>query len=314
MTELIRGGEADWQRVMEIRHLKDRMIRKCQRIAQPGQQTAAADVAFRTVYAPPDFRLKEMERYLKGQEPRLKISSKAPHGSGNHSGHHHRHRAEHSPPPQPSFTPESQPSPEPHRRSTLVPPGEFTPDVFPNPHGPTDFETPTPLINDPPFPEPDPAVAFPVEEPYLERGPTPPLKEHDEYTPRELPFETPHETPINSLLEPPLNSYDENQYVDQRTFSPDPIPVPFRTSRSLDTLHEHPDEHPFLTDEGTPIPIGAEPLVQPPQRPLSRRRSSLKRQNSSSRLSASGGVAFAMDYTRTDIVAREVEMAGTIFS
>lgn len=281
-AELARGSEAQWQRVMEIRHLKDRMIRKCQRIAQPGQQMQAADVTFRTVYAPPDFRLKEMERYLKGQEPRPKTSSKGGHG---HS--HHRHQAEHSPPPQASFSPESPPSPEPPRHSSIArshSPIPFS-EAFPNPHE-----------HAPEFPEPEPAVAFP------ERPPTPPMKEPvaDIAT-----YTTMHDSPLS-------NGYEENQYMDERTFSPDPIPVPFRASRALDTLHEHPEEHAILTDEGTPLPLDAEPLVQPPQRPIVRRRSSLKRSNSSNRLSASGGVAFAMDFSRTEMVAREVEIAGQI--
>lgn len=186
--------------------------------------------------------------------------------------------------------------------------------MFPNPHEEDVFHT---LPHDPPFPEPEPAQQFPEAEPYFERGPTPPLKEPVINIASYSPLETPLETPSNPPLDPPLDGhldipYEANQYTEQRTYSPDPIPVPFRTSRALDTLHEHPDEHALLTDDGTPRPLDAEPLVQPPQRPLSRRRSSLKRQNSSSRLSASGGVAFAMDYSRTEMVAREVEIAGTL--
>lgn len=132
-----------------------------------------------------------------------------------------------------------------------------------------------------------------------------PVPDVSTYTPLQ---DTPLDTPLNAPLDVP---YEGNQYADERTFSPAPIPVPFRTSRALDTLHEHPLEHALLTDEGTPLPLDAEPLVQPPQRTLVRRRSSLKRKDSSGRLSASGGVAFAMDYSRTEMVAREVEIAGT---
>lgn len=48
------------------------MIRKCQRISRLATPAVAsgASAAFRIVHAPPDFRLKEMERWLRDQEPR----------------------------------------------------------------------------------------------------------------------------------------------------------------------------------------------------------------------------------------------------
>jgi hypothetical protein len=67
-SELARGRTADWDRVLHIRHLKDRMIRKCQRLSRMTNSPGAVPAAFRIVHAPPDFRLKEMERWLRDQE------------------------------------------------------------------------------------------------------------------------------------------------------------------------------------------------------------------------------------------------------
>ena len=67
-SELARGRAADWDRVLHIRHLKDRMIRKCQRLSRMTNSPGTIPAAFRIVHAPPDFRLKEMERWLRDQE------------------------------------------------------------------------------------------------------------------------------------------------------------------------------------------------------------------------------------------------------
>lgn len=66
--ELGKKAQVDWTRVLEIRHLKDRMIRKSQRLSNAteirrvgrGQQ-----FKFQSVVAPPEFRLKEMERWIR---------------------------------------------------------------------------------------------------------------------------------------------------------------------------------------------------------------------------------------------------------
>ena len=76
ISELERGRRADWDRIVAIRHLKDRMIRKCQRLSRM-THTGTIPAAFRIVHAPPDFRLKEMERWLRDQEPRGKSSKEA---------------------------------------------------------------------------------------------------------------------------------------------------------------------------------------------------------------------------------------------
>lgn len=67
-SELAKGRTADWDRVLHIRHLKDRMIRKCQRLSRMTNTPGTVPNAFRIVHAPPDFRLKEMERWLRDQE------------------------------------------------------------------------------------------------------------------------------------------------------------------------------------------------------------------------------------------------------
>ena len=76
-SELGRGRGADWDRIVHIRHLKDRMIRKCQRLSRMTHSPGNVPAAFRIVHAPPDFRLKEMERWLRDQEPRGKSSKEA---------------------------------------------------------------------------------------------------------------------------------------------------------------------------------------------------------------------------------------------
>ncbi|TFK57127.1 hypothetical protein OE88DRAFT_1640884 [Heliocybe sulcata] len=62
-TELAKGKTANWELIMRMRHLKDRMIRKCMRLARvaPPKQS----VTFKTLHAPPDFRLKELEKWFR---------------------------------------------------------------------------------------------------------------------------------------------------------------------------------------------------------------------------------------------------------
>ncbi|KAI6162157.1 hypothetical protein EDD17DRAFT_1819415 [Pisolithus thermaeus] len=69
LNELAKKRDASWDRIVDIRRLKDRMIRKCQRLAQTySGDNQAARVPFRTLHAPPDFRLKEMEKWIRLQE------------------------------------------------------------------------------------------------------------------------------------------------------------------------------------------------------------------------------------------------------
>ncbi|KAG2159817.1 uncharacterized protein EDB93DRAFT_18066 [Suillus bovinus] len=65
-SELAKQLDASWDRILEIRHLKDRMIRKCQRLAHSySAGKPSAKVPFLSIHAPLDFRLKEMEKWIR---------------------------------------------------------------------------------------------------------------------------------------------------------------------------------------------------------------------------------------------------------
>lgn len=60
---------------MEIRHLKDRMVRKCKKLAKttlPISKKSSRDdsFSFQTFIAPADFRVKEMEKWFRDQQQR----------------------------------------------------------------------------------------------------------------------------------------------------------------------------------------------------------------------------------------------------
>ncbi|KAI0801194.1 hypothetical protein C8Q74DRAFT_1364833 [Fomes fomentarius] len=69
VAELAKDKSANWERIVQIRHLKDRMIRKCTRLSRAAtpKDKPTPRVMFQTIHAPPDFRLKEMERWFKMQ-------------------------------------------------------------------------------------------------------------------------------------------------------------------------------------------------------------------------------------------------------
>ncbi|KAF5313044.1 hypothetical protein D9619_003550 [Psilocybe cf. subviscida] len=73
--ELAKKTTVSWERIMEIRHLKDRMIRKCQKLAKTSMpvaktSTRADTFSFQTFVAPTDFRCKEMEKWFREQQKR----------------------------------------------------------------------------------------------------------------------------------------------------------------------------------------------------------------------------------------------------
>jgi hypothetical protein len=73
--ELSKKQQLSWERIMEIRHLKDRMIRKCQKLAKTAMPVAktsskAETFVFQTFVAPQDFRVKEMEKWFREQQKR----------------------------------------------------------------------------------------------------------------------------------------------------------------------------------------------------------------------------------------------------
>ncbi len=73
--ELSKKANASWERLMEIRHLKDRMIRKCQKLSKTTMPVAKKpsrgdNFFFQTFVAPSDFRCKEMEKWFLLQQKR----------------------------------------------------------------------------------------------------------------------------------------------------------------------------------------------------------------------------------------------------
>jgi hypothetical protein len=307
---------------MEVRHLKDRMIRKCQRLALPNQQTQGPDQTFRTVTAPPDFRLKEMERYLKGQEPK----QRKPAHSGGHNNHgrHGGHDAQRPASPPPAQTPpliQQHPIYSPQTMSPSSPDASRLHPLLARSPSPNDFshgyvpgaEFATVYAQTPNAPTVDPYPHAPGDD-------IAPGADGDEY----------RETFENEPL----------------VMSPEPLPHPYRGSRALDTLHEEPGEnsgfspafqsmvapdhnhnheHDQEQPSGSPLPppgsmlmpeaepLGHEHELPLDQRPIPRRRSSLKRKDSGSRLSGNAGsvrgISWALDPPRTEMVRRDVEEA-----
>lgn len=73
---------------MEIRHLKDRMVRKCKKLAKttlPISKRSSRDgFSFQTFIAPADFRVKEMEKWFRDQQQRaLSLPRRPTISSGN---------------------------------------------------------------------------------------------------------------------------------------------------------------------------------------------------------------------------------------
>ncbi|KAK0208249.1 hypothetical protein DFS33DRAFT_426012 [Desarmillaria ectypa] len=82
VMELDKRGTVNWGRILEIRHLKDRMIRKCQRLSRviPPKRIGRGDpFVFQTLIAPEDFRLKEMETWFRQEQSLHKGRSVAVH-------------------------------------------------------------------------------------------------------------------------------------------------------------------------------------------------------------------------------------------
>jgi len=87
--ELSKKTNLSWARIMEIRHLKDRMIRKCQKLVKtemPTARTAGLNFVFQTLAAPADFRLKEMEKWFREQQKKTKPTNGYTSGQGYSSG------------------------------------------------------------------------------------------------------------------------------------------------------------------------------------------------------------------------------------
>lgn len=88
LNELAKERDASWERVLDIRRLKDRMIRKCQRLAQTySSSNPGSRVPFLTLHAPHDFRLKEMEKWIRDQDGSDVLFKKS---NGHPDGHKSR--------------------------------------------------------------------------------------------------------------------------------------------------------------------------------------------------------------------------------
>jgi len=73
--EVSKKSSVSWDRLMEIRHLKDRMIRKCQKLAKTtvpvSKKPSRGDTfSFQSFVAPSDFRCKDMEKWFLKQQKR----------------------------------------------------------------------------------------------------------------------------------------------------------------------------------------------------------------------------------------------------
>ena len=69
LVELGKQRDASWECILDIRRLKDRMIRKCQRLAKVySASNPGTRISFLTLHAPPDFRVKEIEKWIRRQE------------------------------------------------------------------------------------------------------------------------------------------------------------------------------------------------------------------------------------------------------
>lgn len=65
----------NWTRILEIRHLKERMIRKSSKYAKASMTLSKASSPFQSFILPEDFRVKEMERWFREQQKRANASA-----------------------------------------------------------------------------------------------------------------------------------------------------------------------------------------------------------------------------------------------
>ncbi|KAH6917418.1 hypothetical protein BKA70DRAFT_1418167 [Coprinopsis sp. MPI-PUGE-AT-0042] len=77
--EITKKTSAPSERLLEIRHLKERMIRKCQHLTKlpEGSPKRASRVMFQTVVAEADFRMKSMEKFFRDEQRRLAVKAQA---------------------------------------------------------------------------------------------------------------------------------------------------------------------------------------------------------------------------------------------
>lgn len=80
--ELSKKTILSWERILEIRQLKDRMIRKCRKLIRTipavAQRPTVGDFVFQTFVAPPDFRVKAIEKWFREQQKRANAVARKP--------------------------------------------------------------------------------------------------------------------------------------------------------------------------------------------------------------------------------------------
>ncbi|CCL99039.1 uncharacterized protein FIBRA_01048 [Fibroporia radiculosa] len=318
LAELAKDRNASWDRILEIRHLKDRMIRKCQRMARAsapaGKQPARS--TFFTVHAPPDFRVKEMERWFRTQGANFTDDTK---GGAQAATSYCCSKCGPLPSQSGSHVHRRGPSP-PRRQTTARAPLDRAPIRRVDSVSQT-----TTLLNPSPPPQPQKQIQRQAHKSHV-RAQSASVSKGTTRIPsvvREADRHPPTRSKSVDRKRSASSVVSTQSHAGRLSAkSPDPLPIPFRThdpeldipfvSDSPSTLAE---ELPDVSD--APLPM-AEPSPSPPngttlptihegsevgaddtaRRPLPRRRSSLKKSNSISRLSVGSvtkSVAWAMD-------------------
>ncbi|KZT02654.1 uncharacterized protein LAESUDRAFT_661324 [Laetiporus sulphureus 93-53] len=318
LDELDKGRDASWDNILQIRHLKDRIIRKCQRLAQASRSTGSASVkssarsVFYTVHAPPDFRLKEMERWFKAQ--------------GGESGVNRDSAPAHDRPAASCSCEQCNPS-KPVRQGGGHQMRRPSTGARSRPTGPSavervqmrraQSESQSTTLLDPSIAPKKPQYRRAYSDAYKTAGlmarqfPQP----HQATQPRQKPVGRKKSVSADVASEPHSNRLKPN--------SPEPIPIPYRarnTEADATAMADSPQSTLPALDEFSPVALPKEPTVpsspngqvlspifegsegreaaEVSQRAIPRRRSSFKRANSLNRLSVASqtkSVAWAMD-------------------
>jgi hypothetical protein len=291
------------------------MIRKCQRLANTNP-VQAPTLSFRTVYAPTDFRLKEMERWLKDQGAKIGKPDAPQHNDalydiqGDHR-HDHKRSSIRSTSTTPAWDQQRRLS----GLSVPEPPLLSNPAI---PHSPTSSSDAGPDgALEPPFIPGDAHRLSPIPEQTQIYSSVPdrtlPAHLQPQYTGSIQPQHTGNMQPQYTGGSIPLPG---------TVASPEPLPVPYRNSLPTMVAPANFVNMPVADPAmNMPAPQPTGMTMQPDDdmnsttsRPgLTRRRSSLKRSGSLSRMSIvsqAKNVAWAMDHSQFELAAREVELAG----
>ncbi|KAL6309918.1 hypothetical protein BKA93DRAFT_722613 [Sparassis latifolia] len=323
VAELAKDKSASWDRIVQIRHLKDRMIRKCQRLVRESvpRETQGVRVAFHTVLASPDFRLKEMERWFRDQgaeitQPRAE-SSPAPYWCSKCS-------------PQPAHA-SHPPVPVPRRGQSMSRRAPSTQvGTTSRPVGSMGYSTMHRSRSPSPSPHKRQTNRLYPSQTSRATGRVPVVVREEEHIKRIRP---PGMNERRAVPRTRVEAYPTHEHAK----SPEPLPIPHRPREphvdSPSVVESSPDEdelpstspsppsaelhvnEPF-TANGQALPtIHEKPDAQqaPEHRPLPRRRSSLKKSTSMSRLSVvsqTKSVAWAMDRDWIEQMSKYVKASG----